>query len=215
MTKLKGALVSTPQFPSKAIGEDDHDSVAVLRDPMSTRPLCMKNTDNEIIASANCIALNLDFVRITHKTQNGFTQGRNFLVNLVDVDSASRMYSMLFDDLDSTLLRIFPSLEHTTLKQPFHQSSMNGSDRCCITGKCLLIISALFKASIKMLWPPMNIMVTFSFQSDFSLEFCKVAQLLHFYSTMLLTHSLQALTKPCAAEMQALSEHARMILELC
>ena len=42
-------------------GEDEHDSVAVLRDPMSTRPLRMKNTDNQIITSANCIALNLDF----------------------------------------------------------------------------------------------------------------------------------------------------------
>ena len=83
-------------------GEDDHDTVAVLRDPMSTRPLCMKNCDNKIIASANCIALNPDFTRITHKTQNGFTQGRKFLNNLVDVDSASRMYSMLYDHLDST-----------------------------------------------------------------------------------------------------------------
>ena len=70
-------------------GEDDHDSISVLRDPMCTRPLNMKNTDNKIIASANCIALNPDFITITHKTQNGFTQGVNFLVNLVDVDSAS------------------------------------------------------------------------------------------------------------------------------
>ena len=74
-------------------GEDDHDSVSVLMDPMWTRPLSMKNTDNEIIASANCIALNPDFTKITHKTQNGFTQGRNFLNNLVDVDSASRGYT--------------------------------------------------------------------------------------------------------------------------
>ena len=70
-------------------GDDDHDNVVVLRDPMSTRPLCMKNCDNKIIAPANCIALNPDFTKITHKTQNGFTQGRNFLNNLVDVDSAS------------------------------------------------------------------------------------------------------------------------------
>ena len=47
-------------------GEDDHDSVSVLRDPMCTRPLSMKNTDNEIIASANCIAINLDCIKITH-----------------------------------------------------------------------------------------------------------------------------------------------------
>ena len=82
--------------------EDDPDSVAVRGEPMSTRPLCMKNTDNKIIASANCIASSRDFTKITHKTQNGSTQGRNFLNNLVYVDSASRMYSMLYDDLKST-----------------------------------------------------------------------------------------------------------------
>ena len=35
-------------------GEDDHDAIAVLRAPLSTRPLGMKNSDNEIIVSANC-----------------------------------------------------------------------------------------------------------------------------------------------------------------
>ena len=38
-------------------GESDQDAVAILRDPLSTRPLCMKNTDDEIIVSANCSAL--------------------------------------------------------------------------------------------------------------------------------------------------------------
>ena len=38
-------------------GKSDQDAVAILRDPLSTRPLCMKNTDNKIIVSANCSAL--------------------------------------------------------------------------------------------------------------------------------------------------------------
>ena len=89
-------------------GEDDHDSVSVLRDPMCTRPLNMKNTDNKIIASANCIALNPDFTRITHKTQNGFTHCRNFLNNMVDVDSASRIIRCCMIILIVPPRRIFP-----------------------------------------------------------------------------------------------------------
>ncbi len=46
-------------------GESDHDAVAILRDPLSTRPLCMKNTDNKIIVSANCAALSNTFKKIT------------------------------------------------------------------------------------------------------------------------------------------------------
>ena len=70
-----------------------HDSVAVLRDPMDTRPLCMKNTFNKLIVAANCNSLNSEFSQITHHTQNGFVGGRNFLKNLVDVDASGRIYS--------------------------------------------------------------------------------------------------------------------------
>ncbi len=49
-------------------GEDDHDASAVLRGSLSTRPLCMKNIDNEIIVSANCIARSSTFKKIAHRT---------------------------------------------------------------------------------------------------------------------------------------------------
>ena len=100
-------------------GDDDHNTVAVLRGPLNTRPLCMKNCDNKIIASANCNALNSDFIKITHRTQNGFTHGRNFLNNLVDVDSASRMYSMWFDYLKSTSLEDIPIAGAFDFEAPF------------------------------------------------------------------------------------------------
>ncbi len=76
-------------------GESDHDAVAILRDPLSTRPLCMKNTDNKIIVSADCAALSNTFKKITHRTQNGFTGGRNFLNNIVAIETCSRIYSMM------------------------------------------------------------------------------------------------------------------------
>ena len=49
-------------------GDDDHDAIAVLRDPLSTCPLCMNNIDNEIIVSANCSALSRTFKKVTHRT---------------------------------------------------------------------------------------------------------------------------------------------------
>ena len=62
----------------------------------------MKNTDNEIIVSANCSALSHTFKKITHRTQNGFTGGRNFLNNLVALDACSRMYSMMYAECHSS-----------------------------------------------------------------------------------------------------------------
>ena len=64
-------------------GDNDHDAIAVLRDPLSTRSLCMKNTDHKIIVSANCSALSHTAKKLTHRAQNGFTGGGNFLNNLV------------------------------------------------------------------------------------------------------------------------------------
>ncbi len=69
----------------------------VLRVPLCTKPLCMKNTDNEIIVSATCIALTQNVHNIIHKTQKGFVSGRDFLNNLVDIDSSGRTDSMSYD----------------------------------------------------------------------------------------------------------------------
>ena len=82
-------------------GEDEHDHVAVLRDPLCTRPPSMTHCDNEAIVAANRMALAPDFRKTTHTAQNGFILGRNFLNYLVDVDSACRIYSMLFEHLKS------------------------------------------------------------------------------------------------------------------
>ena len=80
----------------------------------------------------------------------------------VDGESASRMYSMLFDDLDSTspeafpiagaydFEAAFPSVIHEWIGLVLHHRKMPAD------------YISVFKASIKMPWPPMNIMVTFS-----------------------------------------------------
>mgnify|MGYP000660213469 CR=1 FL=1 len=78
-------------------GEAETDSVAVVRSPKDTRPLCMKNTFNKLIVDANCKCLNSEFSQITHHTQNGFVGGRNFSKNPVDLDASGRIYSSAYE----------------------------------------------------------------------------------------------------------------------
>ncbi len=66
----------------------------------------------------------------------------NFLNNLVDVDSASRMYSMLYDDLDSTSPEDIPIAGAYDFEAAFPSV---GFGWCCITEKSLLIIHVFSK----------------------------------------------------------------------
>ena len=77
-------------------GSQPNDPVEVIREPLQTRPLSLKNCDIKIIMSANVKTLELQYKDITHVTQNGFVPGRNFLNNILDIDSASRIYSMVY-----------------------------------------------------------------------------------------------------------------------
>ena len=86
-------------------GEAESDSVAVVRSPKDTRPLCMKNTFNKLIVDANCKCLNSEFSQITHHTQNRFVGGRNFLKNIVDLDASGRIYSCAYEGRRSCSLQ--------------------------------------------------------------------------------------------------------------
>jgi hypothetical protein len=69
-------------------GENDHDAVAILRDPLSTRPLCMKNTDNKIIVSANCAALSNTFKRSHTGPKMGLLEVAIFSTTLLQLTHA-------------------------------------------------------------------------------------------------------------------------------
>ena len=56
-------------------GEKEEDAVVVNRDAMETRPLETKKCFSKVIMSANCNALNSEYIEITHESQNGFTGG--------------------------------------------------------------------------------------------------------------------------------------------
>ena len=78
-------------------GSQPHDPVEVIRTPLQTRPISMKNTDNKLIVATNVRALEPQYQQLTHWCQNGFCKGRNFLNNLLDIDSAARIYSMNYN----------------------------------------------------------------------------------------------------------------------
>ena len=86
----ESAAVFTPK------GSQPHDPVEVIREPLQARPLSLKNTDNKLIVATNVKTLEPQYQRITHRCQNGFCSGRNFLNNLLELDSAGRIYSMKY-----------------------------------------------------------------------------------------------------------------------
>jgi hypothetical protein len=79
-------------------GSEDGDLYEVIREYSKTRPISTKNTDNKIIMGANVRVLSADYKTNTHPSQNGFVSGRNLLNNILDIDSAGRLYSLKFED---------------------------------------------------------------------------------------------------------------------
>jgi hypothetical protein len=75
-------------------GDEPGDNLEVVRDAADVRPLNLKNTDNKIITGANIRPFKPYATSHTHKYQRGFVPGRNFLSNVVDLDSAARLYSL-------------------------------------------------------------------------------------------------------------------------
>ncbi len=86
--------------------------------PGETRPLTLKNSDNKIIASAWLQCLKKPYKGYVDPMQGGFVPGRQFLQNLLDIDTQARLDSMpknggqlahmIFFDFAAA----FPSISH-------------------------------------------------------------------------------------------------------
>ncbi len=89
--------------------------------PGETRPLTVKNSDNKTIASAWLFKLQLPYAARVSKAQNGSVPERQFLQNVVDLDTHARIHGMpdpahhlpcfLFWDMAAA----FPSVSHDWL----------------------------------------------------------------------------------------------------
>jgi endonuclease/exonuclease/phosphatase family metal-dependent hydrolase len=78
-------------FPPKGENEDDENEVN--RQPENTRPLNLKNTDNKTITGAVMDGYRRAMKSSTHKSQRGFVPDRHLIENVIDLDSASRIFA--------------------------------------------------------------------------------------------------------------------------
>jgi len=62
----------------------------IYRGPTDLRPLTLKNADNKIVAGITNWIIKPVVEEAACKVQNGFTRGRQFLNNVVDLDAAAR-----------------------------------------------------------------------------------------------------------------------------
>ena len=96
-----------------AKGQEADDDSGVVRSSGATRPLGLKNADVKCISGATYHMLRSSLATSASPLQNGFLFRRNFLNNIVDLDTHARVYSMqpslpvlLFTDFGAA----FPSL---------------------------------------------------------------------------------------------------------
>ena len=71
----------------------------VIREPVETRYLSLKNIDNKLVVSANVRKLEPQYRRATRKTPNGLAPSRNFLNNLLDLGSAGEIVSIISESM--------------------------------------------------------------------------------------------------------------------
>ena len=73
-------------------GSEPTDAIEVIRAAMSTRPISTKNSDNKIMISVNVGCLESEYANNIRDAQRGFVADRNFLRNVLDLDSAARIF---------------------------------------------------------------------------------------------------------------------------
>jgi len=119
----------------------------VVREPLETRPLSLKNTDNKTIVQANVLMLEPQYKKNTHKVQNGFVSGRSFLQNLVDIDAAGRIYSSKYQGSMPSLkiTKNIPVIGAYDFKPHFRLLSTGGFGQCSNTGNshCISLLYLL------------------------------------------------------------------------
>jgi len=78
-------------FPPK--GDVEGDETEILRSAENTRPLGMKNTDNKAVTAVFTRSFRSAMKRSTHHTQRGFVPDRQLLHNVIDLDTAGRIFA--------------------------------------------------------------------------------------------------------------------------
>jgi hypothetical protein len=97
-------------------GSERDDDAGVVREPMTTRPLGIKNTDVRNISAAINFVIREATGKHASRIQRGFVYGRNFLDNVVDLDTYARNIFFttlaLAPDLSVHRLRSSPPIDY-------------------------------------------------------------------------------------------------------
>ena len=104
----------------------DKDLVHVVRKPSETCPLGLKDSDNTCISSAANFSISKTLQAIIIAIQRGLIKGRNFLGNILELDSAGRLLGYphflkqfpIFAFFD--FLSAFPSVLHDSIHSLLH-----------------------------------------------------------------------------------------------
>ena len=83
---------SLPCFAPK--GEEDGDSVEVIRAPCDTRPLALKNSDNKTVGGVFNRCCRDVIQHSASPLQRGFVPTRQLLENVIDLDAYGREYAV-------------------------------------------------------------------------------------------------------------------------
>jgi hypothetical protein len=106
-------------------GEEEQDDVQIIRSPEATRPLGLKNKDNTTIAAVTNNSIRFPVARDACSLQRGFLVGRNFVNNIVDLDTFARIFAcdpnlffplLVFFDFGSAFASLVQSWLFITLK---------------------------------------------------------------------------------------------------
>jgi hypothetical protein len=82
-------------------GSESTDHSGIVREPAATRPLGLKNTDVKTISGTVHINLKHAVPLYASRLQRGFISKRNFLDNIVDLDSHARVFASRWSGVDA------------------------------------------------------------------------------------------------------------------
>ena len=75
-------------------GTEDDDETGIIRSPSATRSLGFKNTDVKCTSGATHFPIRHSMAKFAARQQNGFVHGRNFINNVVGLDTRASCLSM-------------------------------------------------------------------------------------------------------------------------
>jgi hypothetical protein len=100
-------------------GELEADDAQIRRSPEATRPICLSNTDNKLLAALLNDKLSTLAAATVHSQQRGFVRGRSLVDNIMEIEAMAIHVHKYYREASGIALfdftAAFPSLSHKWL----------------------------------------------------------------------------------------------------